>query len=409
MNENKIIENIIEKSQMKIAVSEFKKEEKTMPKMNKITKSVATILVVLGLGTGVVFATTNLYEKIWKEPKSYTEEEMINELPPAEVTEEEMINELPPAEVTEEEMINELPPAEVTEEEKKELISEDEAKAKGLEILEKLGYENQTINRIELKRGYDEDVNSYYMVKTKWGYEEGLMVQLNAKGGDFIAFNDMDLKYRHLDSQVLDDKEIAKVATDIYNKLGIEEGKYTLSKTSAQDYCFENQTNKLLGANFYKYYDGIANKNESFSVSFMYDNGKIYLNSILIGTDNTYQNNPVVITEEEAINIAKNKEQELSPHEITNITSSLSIEKMNAFIYQLENDKYDVTGTMEDETYYKTENITRKVWKVKIEHNVEWKDYMDHNQYVKEGMGKIYFIDATAGEIIGGTHTYFEE
>ena len=64
MNENKIIENIIEKSQMKIAVSEFKKEEKTMPKMNKITKSVATILVVLGLGTGVVFATTNLYEKI---------------------------------------------------------------------------------------------------------------------------------------------------------------------------------------------------------------------------------------------------------------------------------------------------------------------------------------------------------
>ena len=38
MNENKIIENIIEKSQMKIAVSEFKEEENTMPKMNKITK-----------------------------------------------------------------------------------------------------------------------------------------------------------------------------------------------------------------------------------------------------------------------------------------------------------------------------------------------------------------------------------
>lgn len=380
MNENKIIENIIEKSQMKIAVSEFKEEENTMPKMNKITKSVATILVVLGLGTGVVFATTNLYEKIWKEPKSYTEEEMINELPPAEVTEEE----------------------------KKELISEDEAKEKGIEILEKLGYGNQTIIRIELKRGYDEDVDSYYMVKTKWGYEEGLMVQLNAKGGEFIAFNDMDLKYKHLDSQVLDDEEIAKVATDIYNKLGIEEGKYTLSKTSAQDYSFENQTNKLLGANFYKYYDGIANRNESFSVSFMYDNGKIYLNSILIGTDNTYQNNPVVITEEEAINIAKNKEQELSPNEITDITSRLSIEKMNAFIYQLENDKYDVTGTMEDETYYKTENITRKVWKVKIEHSVDDKDYIDYNQYIKEGMNKYYYVDVTTGEIIGGDQAYFE-
>ena len=173
MNENKIIKNIIEKSQMKIAVSKFTEEEKSMPKINKISKSVATILVVLGLGTGIVYATTNIYEKIWKEPKSYTHEEMINELPPEEVTEEE----------------------------KKELISEEEAKEKGLEILEKLGYKNQTINRIELKRGYDEDTDSYYMLKTKWGYEEGLMVQLNAKGGEFIAFNDMDLKYKHLDSQ----------------------------------------------------------------------------------------------------------------------------------------------------------------------------------------------------------------
>lgn len=380
MNENKIIENIIKKSQMKIAVSEFKKEENTMPKMNKITKSVAIILVVLGLGTGVVFATTNLYEKIWKEPKSYTEEEMINELPPAEVTEEE----------------------------KKELISEDEAKTKGLKILEKLGYENQTINRIELKRGYEEDVDSYYMVKTKWGYEEGLMVQLNAKGGGFIAFNDMDLKYKHLDSQELNDEEIAKVATDIYNKLGIEEGKYTLSKTSAENNAFQNQTNILLVANFYKYYDGIPNKNESFNVSFLNYNGEVYLNSVSVNNDNTFQNNPVVITEEEAINIAKSKEQELSSNEITNITSSLSIEKMNAFIYQLENDKYDVTTTMEDETYYKTENITRKVWKVKAEHNADDKDYIDYNKYIKEGMNKYYYVDATTGEIIGGNQAYFE-
>ena len=39
-------------------------------------------------------------------------------------------------------------------------------------------------------------------------------------------------------------------------------------------------------------------------------NGEIYLNSVSINNDNTYQNNPAVITEEEAINIVKNKEQE---------------------------------------------------------------------------------------------------
>ena len=81
---------------------------------------------------------------------------------------------------------------------------------------------------------------------------------------------------------------------------------------------------------------------------------------------------------------------------------------MNAFIYQLENDKYNVTGTMEDETYYKTENITRKVWKIKVEHDAEWKDYMEHNQYVKECMDKYYYVDATTGEIIGGNQAYFE-
>ena len=36
MKEDKIIENIIKKSQIKIAVSEFAKEKKEMPKINKI-------------------------------------------------------------------------------------------------------------------------------------------------------------------------------------------------------------------------------------------------------------------------------------------------------------------------------------------------------------------------------------
>ena len=382
MDENKIIKNIIEKSQMKIAISEFKKEEKNMSKINKFSKYVAMILIVLGLGTGIVYATTNIYEKIWKEPESYTHEEMINELPPEEISEEE----------------------------KKNLISEEEAKTKAIEILEKLGYRNQTINRIELKRGYDENVNSYYMVKTKWGYEEGLMVQLNANGGDFIAFNDMDLKYKHLTTQELSNEEISNVAKDVYSRLEIKEGEYILTKTSVENYSFENQTNILLGANFYKYYDGIANKNESFNVSFMISDGQIYLNSAMINKDNSYQNNPLTITKEEAINIAKNKEQELSPHEITNITSELSIEKMNPFIYQLENNKYNVTGSMEDEIYYKTENIARKVWKIKIEHNVDDKDYIEnYNKYIKEGMSKFYFVDATTGEIIGGKHCLFED
>lgn len=386
-------DRLLEKLKLNIAISNFEQEENKRIKVYTLKEKVwrnytmkkgviIAFIISLMLGcTGVMATSYIVYEKIWKEPESYTYEEMISELPPEEVTEEE----------------------------KKELITEDEAKQKGLEILEKLGYKNQTIKRVELKRGYAEDVTSYYMVKTKWGYEEGLMVQLNANGGDFIAFDDMDLKYKHLKSEVLADEEIARIATEYYNKLELKEGAYKLSKTKAQDYYFENKSNKLLGANFYKYYDGIANKYESFNVSFMAVNGEIMLNSILLSTDNTYQKNNVVITEDEAISIAKSKEKEFSPFEITNITSELSIEKMNAFIYQLENNKYDVNSNMEDETYYKTENIARKVWKIKLEHDVDVRNYREnHNKYIKEGMSKLYYVDATTGEIIGGSHTMFE-
>ena len=57
MEEDKIVENIIKKSQMKIAVSEFAKEKKEMPKINKISKYVATAIITLGIGTGIVYAT----------------------------------------------------------------------------------------------------------------------------------------------------------------------------------------------------------------------------------------------------------------------------------------------------------------------------------------------------------------
>ena len=72
MEENKIIERIIKKSQAKIAISKFIEGEKYMPKSTKILKTVATIVITLGIGTGLVYATgTVVSEKIWKEPKQY--------------------------------------------------------------------------------------------------------------------------------------------------------------------------------------------------------------------------------------------------------------------------------------------------------------------------------------------------
>ena len=157
----------------------------------------------------------------------------------------------------------------------------------------------------------------------------------------------------------------------------------------------------MLGANFYKYYDGVANKYESFSVSFLSVNDDIFLNTVQIGEDKSFQNNEVVISKEDAIEIAKNKEKEFSNYDITNVKCELSIEKMNSFIYQIENNAFDVTKSPDEQDYYKTDDVARKVWQVKVEHNLDIIDG-DLNKYIKEKMDKYYYIDATTGEIIGG-------
>ena len=363
-----------------IAISNIKEEVDIVMenKVKSIFKTIATTLIGLLLCTGVVFAGTKVYEnieKIWKEPQSYTYDEMISNIP-----------------------------QEVTEEEKKDIITEDEARNIGIDILNKLGYENQSINRIELKKGYTDSIPSYYMVKTKWGYEEGLMVQLNANDGEFICFEDMELKYKHFPTEKLSDDEISRIATQYYQKIGFDENLYILTETKVNDFYFENHGNDLLTAKFYKYYNGIANKYESCSVSFISVNGEVMLYSIIINIDNTFQNNEVLISKDDALNIAVNKEKEFSNYDITNTDVELSIEKMNALIYAIENEIFKEPQSMEERTYYKTEDITRKVWKVKIEHGLSAKDFgMDRiYEYYKEGIGKFYFVDATTGEIIGG-------
>ena len=369
------------KVKLKIAISKIKEENDVVMenKTKNILKTTSTIIAGIILGTGVVFAGTKVYEKIWKEPQKYTHNEIANQLPPPEITEEE----------------------------KTELITEEEAKAKGIEILNKLGYENQNINKIELKRGYDDDLASYYMIKTKLGYEEGLMVQLNAKDGSFEYFGDMDLKYKHLPTQKISNEEISKIATNIYEKLGIN-NEYKLTETKINDYYFENQSSDLIQASFNKYYENIANKYESLDITFLVSENKMYLNTIRVCKDNSYEKNDLIISKEEAITIAQNKEKEFSNYNITNINAELSIEKMNSFIYQIENNLYDITKSSTEQEYYKTENRTRKVWKIKIEHGLKIQDFReDMNKYIKEGMSKYYYIDASTGEIIGGEADLF--
>lgn len=335
-----------------------------------IKKIIITIVSFLTVTSGIAFASYTVYEKIWKEPKKYA---------------------------TSDDYLNSLPSKEISEDEKRNLITENDAKNIALNFLNKLGYENQTINSIELKRDYSQPMDSYYMAKTESDYEKGLMVLIDSKNGYIEYFNDLDLKYKDLNQDIITEEQAKQIAVDIYEKLELNKNDYELYSIKKDEYVFENNTKTLWGATFSKKENNVYNKYENFSVAFIVVDNKIMYDTINISKSTEKVNNPIIIKEESAIEIAKNKELEFTNTEITNIKSELSIEKMNTLVYQLD---YEIYDTMDLQI---EENI-RNVWKVSIEHKnkKDFNIYSNPNQYMKENLNKEFYIDATTGEIIGG-------
>lgn len=335
-----------------------------------IKKIIITIVSFLTVTSGIAFASYTVYEKIWKEPKKYA---------------------------TSDDYLNSLPSKEISEDEKRNLITENDAKNIALNFLNKLGYENQTINSIELKRDYSQPMDSYYMAKTESDYEKGLMVLIDSKNGYIEYFNDLDLKYKDLNQDIITEEQAKQIAVDTYEKLELNKNDYELYSIKKDEYVFENNTKTLWGATFLKKENNVYNKYENISVAFIVVDNKIMYDTINISKSTEKVNNPIIIKKESAIEIAKNKELEFTNTEITNIKSELSIEKMNTLVYQLE---YEIYDTMDLQI---EENI-RNVWKVSIEHKnkKDFNIYSNPNQYMKENLNKEFYIDATTGEIIGG-------
>ena len=117
MDNNKI-DQIILKSQMKIAVSKFEEENIKIPKKS-LLKLVATFVLVTTLTGGLVYATGSaIYDKIWKEPESYK------------ITKN------------------------LTDEEKAKCISQEQAKEIGNNYLKKIGFDEQTIENLNLSKDF---------------------------------------------------------------------------------------------------------------------------------------------------------------------------------------------------------------------------------------------------------------
>ena len=122
--------------------------------------------------------------------------------------------------------------------------------------------------------------------------------------------------------------------------------------------------------------------------------------------------NPIVIEEEEAKKIVLEAEQKIqSDYEIENIHVNLDIAQMNgdAYLrmedYNLYSKQYygNIREDFKDEEYtrYRTDNPVRKVWMVTIECDEVSKNGEPIDKYYT------YQVDATTGEITGGSHIYY--
>ncbi len=331
------------------------------------------------LFAGIAFAGYKTYEqKVWKEPRSYDE-------------------------------LKEKP-AIISEEEKKEAISEETIRKNAKIVLEKLGYPNKEVKKVELMRSYaiNEDYKeTYYWTVTendfgdeKKGGAKGIYLAFNSKNGKFEyatnnVFDDIKDKLEKIDKQ-----KAINIAKQTLKSLGADIDPYEIR------HCIKIDKEEW-GVTFTKSYNNIYNMYEEISISFGVINGKCVVDTVSVEPIGEFDNNEFIITKEEAIAIAKKKELEFTNEEITEeITAKKNIRMINGYIYCLENN-------VENQRDVLTAHNIRNVWVVKIKH----KEDVPNNEELTLPMTEIerkyysknYYIDATTGEIIGGTPGCLDE
>ena len=298
----------------------------------------------------------------------------------------------------EEIFIGDLTLFQISKEEKENYISEEDAIKIANEVINKLDYKNIQISNVDLKRKYNTEYSGHYILRSN-----NILITINAETGKLEYFGDSSINDKDIKCDEISEAQVNEIAREIYNKLGLfdNEKNYEIVNTKKVDMAFGEHINSLWEVSFGKMYNGNYDKSNISTICFSICDNNIVISSITLIDNNNFENNPIIITKEEAIEIAMNKEKEFSSLEISDTTADLSIEKMNIFIYCLENNITNENGEI------KTDDITRNVWVVDVKHNKEARPKDAEIETVKKLYNKKYYIDATTGEIIGGEQSEY--
>ena len=351
---NKAIDNALEEVAYKSTRARF---------MNFNAKVAAVLVCFVFTVTSVVYAIGYICNVIFEEPQ------MINE----ELEEERVLTP-------------------ITEAEKEGIMDETQAIATVKCVVEKLGYKERNYLDIELTRSYDNDTDKYYLASF-----DDLTVQIKADDGTVTYMNDVNTSKLLKENDEITKEKAIEIANEIYETIGIENIKdYAVVTAKENDILFNSESNKYWEIS----YALNENDKDKFTVTYKIIDGKVYIN-ILTFRDLNFDNNPIVITKDEAIKIALDKEKEFSSLDVNKYDAVLDIKKMNIFIYGLENNVTNHEGGI------KINDVKRNVWVVYVEHKKDSKPKSGDVETVKELYNKKYYIDATTGEIIGGEQAEF--
>lgn len=339
------------------------------------SKIAITACVSLLVTTGIVYAGKVLTNNIWKEPQKqegfYSRKNN------------------------------------TTQEEKENIMSEIEARKKLDTLLKKFGHENEKITLIELINNPN-DYELVWHIELENGTYHKNIVEFDAKGKKDFSVMFQDALNESVHNYRIMKKEVEKTARALCKKYGYDTEKY--NKVNMLPNLETEKDSYMWYVDFYKEYDGIINPYETISIGFIPEINEIYY---LREKDLAYENNPIEITEEQSKTIVIEEEQKVNTkYKIKNISTKLGIEKMNGDAYfrltdyeQYYKEKHTENYPLNKMINYRTENLVRKVWKVKVEYDIPELMISENKEYNSFDRYYTYYVDVTTGEIIGGSST----
>ncbi len=336
-----------------------------------LLRRIASFFIITFITSGIVFAGSVVYEKnIWKEPQKVV-------VGSAEQSDNQNVP-------------------------KQNIMSEDEARKKANEILEKFGYKDDKIKTMELQDHID-DYDSSWHITT----EQNINIFIDASGDGSFSISNGNIYYKDIEHYRTTKEEAVNTAREIAQEYGYDIKDYGYVRVESNLNSDEESYRYIV--TFCKEYDGIRNPYESILISFI---PQINVVTSFMVSNKKFENNPVEITKEKAEEIVLSEEHKLSTkykmYEIEKIETELRIVSMNGEAYLRTNDYEQLheqtSGNYpyENWVFYRTESRIRMAWLVRIIYDIPDDVNKFDGSYNMNDKKFSYFIDATTGEVIGG-------